>query len=370
MAKPDPAQLLEDIKTARTEAKRSKNAVVAYEQTSKTKTAAINKLLTNAKSQVDTVITELKGRFTHEGQSLKTAAKTETAEIEKIRKEAKDHYNRFNQTYNAATNKKNGVEAKHQRVLKFAGEAAANTHEIGKNATKAANDAEKIKTLLTNSRTKHKEIGDIYAHAEVVKQEIDDTYAITLDTTMAGTFKERRDSLKTRTELWEKVYLGSIASIILTVIVILLISRDHTFKQILTERLVFVTPLVVASFVFSRQFGHERKLYEEYAFKTAAAQALRGYTVLLNEQFKDDPRAKLRILNFTISTMSGIFDRDVLANNPTAFHFVFGHGLGKVEAKIEEVAQRAAKDIAQEIVDEAELVRDAADIPTPAATSS
>jgi hypothetical protein len=354
MAKPDPNQLLEALKTARTEASRSKSAVVKYEKTAKSKAGAIDKLATSSKSKVDALLDDLKTRFTKEGQGLRAAAKTETNTIESIRKEAKSHYNRFSKTYNAATNKRTGVEAKHQRILKLADEASVNANEISKNATKATNTADKITDLLTNSRSKDREITRIHEQAEVVNQEIQNTYAITLDTTMAGTFKERRDDLKKRTVFWEWAYLGSIASIAITILIILMVGKPANFSSVLTDRLVFITPLLLVSFVFSRQFSHERKLYEEYAFKTAAAQSLRGYTVLLNEQYTDE-RAKRKILDFTIAAMSDIFDREPLIPNLNNFHFSFGNHLGKVEAKLEETIHAAAKEAAKQTVNEVEF---------------
>lgn len=369
MAKPDPNQLLDDIKTARTEAKRSKGAVVQYEKTAQAKANAIDKLATTSRNKVDTLVGELKARFTKEGQDLRSAAKIETNAIEAIRKDAKSQYNRFSKTYNAATNKRSGVEAKHQRILKLADEATTNANEISKNSTKAANTTGKITDLLTSARGKDREITRIHNQAEAVNQEIQNTYAITLDTTMAGTFKERRDSLKKRTVFWEWAYLISIACIATAIILVLLIGKPTTFSSVLSDRLVFITPLVLISFVFARQFNHERKLYEEYAFKTAAAQSLRGYTVLLNEQFTDE-RAKRKILDFTIAAMSNIFDREPLIPHLNNFHFSFGSRWAKAEAKIEETIHQAAKEAAQQTVSEVELAasdeaRTAIDAQTP-----
>ena len=139
------------------------------------------------------------------------------------------------------------------------------------------------------------------------------------------------------------------------IILAITVSRPDSFVQVITERLVFVTPLVIVAFVASRQFSHERKLLEEYAFKAAAAQSLRGYTLLLNEEFKDMPEARKDILEFTIGAMNGIYDRKPLEARIGAYHFIFGSKFAKLEAKIEEKLGQ----IKDEIQKEAEIIETA-----------
>jgi hypothetical protein len=138
---------------------------------------------------------------------------------------------------------------------------------------------------------------------------------------------------------------------------ILLITKPSSWTQVLTERLGFVTPLVLVAFIAFRQFSQERKLLEEYAFKAATAQALRGYTVLLTEQFKDMPEAKTKILKFAIEAMTAIYDRNPLDQKLANYHFIFGSKVARLEAKIDQKFEQIEKKIEEATSEEAEETR-------------
>lgn len=348
MPKPDPEKLLEEIRQSKIAANRSKNAVVVIEKTSKRRIHSIDKLLSAGKIRLTEGISEFNKRLSNEVTRTRKVMTDDSANIKEIRKTAKQDYDNFKKTYKAATGSRNGIATKHKNILKLSDEAANQVNEINKNSTRSTNSTKKINELLDSSRKKDKEIASIYDEAEAVNTEIQNTYAITLDTTMAGTFKERRDSLRERSELWEKLYLGSVGVIVLSVILVIILGRNDNFVDLVTERLVLVTPFVLLSFILSKQFSHERKLYEEYAFKTAAAQSLRGYTLLLNKEFENLENARNKILDFTIKAMEGIYDRDVLLQNPSVFHLIFGNDLAKFEARIEDTVYKAVKKEAEE----------------------
>jgi hypothetical protein len=343
MAKLNPDNYLEQLKKTKNTANSAKSSILQYEKTAAKHTKAIETAATNGKTQVDKTVKELGTRLTDEAAKFSKAAGDERDIITSIRKDAKSQYNRFSTTYTAAMNKRNGVEARHSKVSRLADEVTVNANNISKLHTKANKEKADISTFLQTSRKDNKEIASIYSEAEKVKQEIENTYGITLDTTMAGTLVERRDTLKTRTSTWEKLYLGSVGLIGLAIIIILLSRGDLTFIDVVTERLVFITPLIIIAFVVNRQFVHERKLYEEYAFKAAAAQSLRGYTLLLNSEFKDMAEARIDILQFVIKAMNGIYDREPLTQNPSNFYLMFGNRAARFEARLEEKIATATK---------------------------
>lgn len=343
MTKLNPDNYLEQLKKTKTTANSMKTSVLQYEKTAAKHAKSIGTIATSGKMQVDKTVRELSTRLTNETAKFNKVASEERDTITSIRKDAKSQYNRFTKTYTAAMNKRNGVEARHVKVSRLADEATVNANNISKLHTKATKEKADISSFLQTSRKDNKEIASIYHEAEKVKQEIENTYGITLDTTMAGTLVERRDTLKKRTSTWEKLYLGSVGLIGLAIVIVLLTRGDLTFIDVVTERLVFITPLVIIAFVVNRQFVHERKLYEEYAFKAAAAQSLRGYTLLLNSEFKDMPEARMDILLFVIKAMNGIYDREPLAQNPSNFYLMFGNRAARFEARLEEKIATATK---------------------------
>lgn len=343
MAKLNPDDYLEQLKTTKKKANSLKSSILQYEKTAAKHTKAIGTATENGKAKLDTTVTELNERLSKEAAAFKKSAGEERDTVTSIRKDAKAQYNRFSITYTAAMNKRTGIEVKTAKVSKLADEATTNANNISKLHTRASKERKEISDHLQTSRKNNKEIDAIYTEAERVKGEIENTYGITLDTTMAGTLVERRDTLKKRTSTWERLYLGSIASIGIAIIIVLLTRENLTFIDVVTERLVFITPLVVAAFVLNRQYVHERKLYEEYAFKAAAAQSLRGYTLLLNEEFKDMQEARLDILQFVIGAMKGIYDREPLTQNPSNFYLMFGNKAARFEARLEEKIASATK---------------------------
>jgi len=324
---------LDSIKASRKEASTAKAAIVKLSRSSQKITDNLAKLFTNAKTDIN-------------------AVKSET---EQIKKDAKKEYNSFKTTYTAATNKTNGMEVRYSKLVSLHNSARVLENEISKNATKAKNTTTTIVELKDSAKKNEKEIAEVHDRANIVKQEIEDTYSIVIDTTLAGTLVKRKEDLNSRVNLWEWVYIGSLAAIVITILLALTVSRPNSFSQVITERLVFVTPLVLIAFVASRQFAHERKLLEEYAFKAASAQSLRGYTLLLNEQFKDVPGAQGRILEFTVNAMTNIYDRKPLEARLGNYHFMFGNKMARFEAKIDEKLGELKDEIekGKEIIQEA-----------------
>jgi len=304
------------------------------------------------KQKVDDEIKSVHDKAVSEAATMKRSLRNDTDEVSRLRKEAQQQYGRFTKVYNAAISKRDGVAVKHQKVAHLAEEATTHASQISKDLTRSDNNAARIKELLASSKSKDASISAIHAQAQIVSDEINNTYAITLDTSLAGTLVERRNALKRRAQTWEIAYLISIAAIVVTVIIALTINPPSNFLDAITERLVFVTPLVVISFVISRQFGHERKLYEEYAFKAAAAQSLRGYAVLLNDQFKDVDRGRRDVLDFTLEAMRNIYDREPLQQSPSFFHFKFANGPTSIEAKIDERIEKKVPDMVTEKISE------------------
>ena len=342
--KQDPSELLDKITATYKEASKRKAAIVQFEKTASTKIVSIDKLVKTGKDKIDISVDELQTRLKQESDNYKSSAKEKLSEVELLRSSTKRDHNIFIRAFTAAMNKKNGIEPKYDKVLKLTDEVTNNALLVSKSETKTRNAAEQVSSILTSAKKNEKDISVIHEGAVIINQAIQDTYSLTLDTTMSGSLIERRDALKSRTDTWQKWYLVSVGAIVVAIIaalVSLLMNSTTNLAQLIGERLTFITPLVIISFVLARQFGHERKLYEEYAFKAAAAQTLRGYTILLNDQFKDMPDARKEILDFTIRAMDEIYDRKPLAQTPTFIHLVFGNRLAKFEAILDDRIREA-----------------------------
>lgn len=305
---------LDSIKASRTEASRAKAAINAILKSTRITGLRLTKFFDDAQKNVNT-------------------SKKDT---EQVRKDTKSEYNRFKSTYNAAMNGESGIKIKAQKLTDLHASAKTLQSEISKNATEAKNSTQVIQELQKKATKNEKDVNDIHERANIVKQEIEDTYNIVLDIGLAGTFIERSNKLEIRVRVWQRVYIGAMTLIGIAAILALTISKPDSLVQAITERFVFVTPLIIIAFVSARQFGHERKLLEEYSFKAVTAQSLRGYTILLNEQFKNVSSAPDAILNFTVESMKNIYDRSPIEAKQGMYHFILGNKLARFEAKIDE----------------------------------
>lgn len=348
--KPDLDGLLLKVKSIHADAQKSRTGITLAERNANRKSRTLDNLAAMGRQKIDETIKQVSEKAVTESANLRRTLKSESDEVTKLKNTTSKEYEKFSKTYSSAMNKKDGIGVKHNKISKLSTEAAGHVHQISKDHTKADRDAATIKELLKSSKEKDEALEQIYNQAQDVSDEISNTYGITLDTSLSGTLVERRNALKKRTSTWEFSYLASILFIVLAIVIALVVNRPENFIEVITERLVFVTPLVVISFVLSRQFSHERKLYEEYAFKAAAAQSLRGYTVLLNEQFKDVEGARKDVLSFTIDAMRDIYDREPLQQNPTLFHFTIGNHIAKIEAKIDERIEKKVPRIIGEVL--------------------
>lgn len=350
---PDLDEVLAKVKSTQSQISKIRAGVANAEKSANKHAKALDKLAALGRQRVDDTISNVQKKITTDSANFKHGLRSEVDEVTKLKNEAKRHYDKFSRTYTSAMNKRDGVEVKRDKIAKLANEATTHVNQISKDRTLADRNTAEIKSLLATSEEHDEEIKVIHNQAQMVSEEINNTYAITLDTSLAGTLVERRNALGKRTRLWEGAYLTSIAAIITGVIIALTVNPPNDIIDALTERLVFITPLVVVSFVLSRQFSHERKLYEEYAFKAAAAQSLRGYAVLLNDQFKDVENGRRDVLDFTLEAMRNIYDREPLQQNQTFFHFKFGNGIAKIEAKIDERIEKKVPQIVNKTLQEA-----------------
>lgn len=338
------AAALEAVKASKTEVSRNKTASAKLLASSKKINKNIETLYEKSKVKADVAVGEFRKNLTAQSAKFKRDASEDQTAVAQIRKDAKQEYRRFKGVYTAAMNANEGVATRHKKVIALQTSASQLHNEISKNATSARNTETQIQELHKTAKKNESEIGTAHTRAKTLGQEIEDTYSLVVDTTLAGTLVQRRDDLTPRVKSWERTYIGSLVLIGAAVILALTVNKPTDLIDIITERFVFITPLAVVAFVAARQFNHERRLLEEYAFKAATAHSLRGYTLLLNEQFKDLPDSRKDILDFTIGAMKNIYDRQPLDGKNGKYHFIVGSKLARIEAKIEEIQHEVGKE--------------------------
>jgi gas vesicle protein len=352
-----PQEQAQDIKDARSEAVRAKKSINTLEKTARRKYSSIETIAKDVKTKATDQLKSVTADFSLKKRDFTKIVNQDLKDIEKLTSDTKRDAAKFDKLYTSVTSPKLGVKARHDQIDSLHSEAVKTNQAIIKEHDKVRSNAGKVSELLASSRNDRRNISTINENAKKVNKAIQETYKLTLDTTMSGSLIERRDDLKVSTRWWSIGFFTSIISIVAGILLVafsIILAGDKVdFVRLIVERLLFVTPLIVVALVLSRYYNHERKLYEEYAFKAASAQTIRGYTVLLNQEFgdSDDPKVKERVLEFTISVMTGIFDREPLVQTPTLLHFVFGGNLARFEAKIEDKLENKIDDLVQKAKD-------------------
>jgi hypothetical protein len=242
-------------------------------------------------------------------------------EVDKIRDETRSSYNRFKRTYDAALNsEKTGIVARRNDI--------ADRHEKIKDSLTSVTDLSKkaqersveIKKAHYDSTTSRDKIMAVKNRADEIKTEIERTFHLTSDTTMRGALTERKDEIQKAMVFWRSVLITSAVVLVGAIGYLLLHSPSGGFMDTLANRLVYVTPLFLLIALAYRQYNHERRVLEEYAFKAVMAQTLRNYAVLLSENYPDAEKSQDKILDFLLASMSNIYDRSVLDNNSGFFY--------------------------------------------------
>lgn len=334
----------DNVKKKKTAITASANGANRSLKTIKSTESKVQKALENIQAEASERIKIATTDVETKSSSAKTSMSTALREVDETRKQTKKEYGLFSTTYRAAMNGTKGIAARmndaankhskvidlHKKVIDLQGESSSNASKVAASQVSASENEEIIKKIKDR--------------AEVVKTEIENTYAITLDTALAGSIANRKKELESIVRFWS-IALGISFITLVTVIVVLVIFFPvNSLTALLQERLAYITPIVAVIVIAYRQYVNERRLMEEYAFKAAHAQALRGYTVLLSEQNYVDDVSKSKILEFLLESMGNIFDRSSLDHKRgLLYELTVGGRLASIQAKLSDQAQQHYK---------------------------
>ncbi len=300
------------------------------------------------KNNSETAAAALKVEIGNVAKSTKGSIKTSFDDVDKIRKDTRESYGNFKRTYIAAMDGSKGIAARHRNV-KIRHENVVTLHTDIKDLTEQSKErAVEIKIAKDASVADAKVVSDIKTRAEDVKQEIENTFHLTVDTALGGSLGARKAEIRGMMIVWASI-LGLSVTALVIVIGVLLYEGRANLTEALATRLVYVTPLLLIIFLVYRQFSHERHLLEEYAFKSAMAQTLRSYTLLLSENYKG-AEAEKKTLDFLLGAMKNIYDRSALDHNTGFFYqMIIGNKRAGAEFRVQdgtaEIKQTASQKV-------------------------
>jgi hypothetical protein len=289
----------------------------------------------NSKSQTDTELKKIQANASKDVGSLKAGVatvavkakadiKTAFTEVDQTRDETRKSYNKFKRTYDAAMNGERGINARRDDVIVRHEKIKTVHKDIDDLAGKTRERAADVKNAHATALTDRDEITKVKDRANDIKEEIENTYHITVDAAMGGALNERKIEIQKGLKFWRLALIVSVLILVAAIGVLIAISvqegGDTNLLEAVTNRLVYLTPLLFVILITYKQYNHERRVIEEYAFKASMAQSLRNYSVLLSDNYKHVSGAEEKILDFLLKSMTNIYDRSSLDNKSGLFY--------------------------------------------------
>lgn len=123
---------------------------------------------------------------------------------------------------------------------------------------------------------------------------------------LGKTFNERKDELKKSEKYWHRVTFGSIGLLLLAAgLVYHELYSGTAGNTILASKISLLVPVSAAVWFTASNHNRERKLLEEYAFKSSISLSLDSYRKVLNEELSEDENDK--ISDFLINSIEKIY---------------------------------------------------------------
>lgn len=306
------------VRDAATEAKTALNSIRSTEKTSL-------KELVKIKGDTIKVANGISQDIRNSANKTKSGLDDAYSEVDTVRGETKKLYSRFRRTYDAAMNGTTGIVARRDDVAKRHDSIKLIHRDVDKLSTEVQGSADGVKSAHAEALADRELVGEVKTRAEEIKTEIERTYHITTDSAMGGALNQRKVEIQKDLRFWRAALLVAIGLLIAAIGLLIYLSGTgqfggQNFGEAVSNRLVYLSPLAFVIFITYRQYGHERRLVEEYAFKSALAQTLRNYAILLSDNYKHVPNGEEDILKFLLGTMTNIYDRTPLDNTSSFFY--------------------------------------------------
>ncbi len=202
-------------------------------------------------------------------------------------------------------------------------------------------DARQIKNIkenseqlkITSEKTKN-EIEDLRKKSEDFKNNIAETLHIVTDSSLANSFKNRKDELEKEKEKWLTITNWSYIAI--TVLVIGIFCSQYlgdisTHDWRFWYRFAFTSPLIFYIYFANKSYNEVRSLLEKYAFKYALSLSLQSYTKLLNDTFPEK-EYKVDLIKFSLKSIETVYkepyspkerDHEIYGGFKNVFNFGF-----------------------------------------------
>jgi len=199
------------------------------------------------------------------------------------------------------------------------GQAKGEVDPLKESIVQASVEAKNYQTIIVKQKEEYsklkKDFEEINTESEGLNQSIRDQLGLVSMETLANSFFDEAKKLKESARSWFWWLFGSVLVLlaVTTAIAIWQIAREGTlFELNFLIKLPLVTPVVYFVVFTAQQYSRDRKLFDEYTFKSSVARSFEAYRKILGEESESETQlvkdeARKDVMNFIITTIKSIY---------------------------------------------------------------
>ncbi len=248
------------------------------------------------------IVSEI-SEFEQRLEEMSSNAQTELSNIQDLRSDVESEVDQF----------KSFLDRQNDELSNRRDEVDRLTNEIESDherANQMTNNIENLEEQLSNNITKvdrlREELNNLVNRASSLQDDVDDLLSGAVSGTLGKRFEERKMELENSSRYWSHMTLVAVILLIGSAYLIFqdIVGRSEVgFTTI--SKLALLLPVSVAVWFTASNYGRERKLLEEYAFKTSVSLSLDGFREVLEKQVPEEEDST--ISDFLISSMATIY---------------------------------------------------------------
>jgi chromosome segregation ATPase len=224
--------------------------------------------------------------------------------------------------------------------------------QINKYKEEASKNVDGIKKNKTDSDTTLGKIKEHETESEETKGKINQIFELVSQTGHAHYFNKRSKYVSIVAWVWLGVGVLALAIAIWLAhdTVNQLLNRNNLQNAelaVLIARAVIFTPVVALAVYAFRNYGQERRLAEQYAFKEVSASTIEGSIGLVQRTMKDNPPADIneKLLAVAIDTMRDLHTEPTELQRTSRFSFKSGGKLLNITGEIQDTLEDIDKGV-------------------------
>jgi uncharacterized coiled-coil DUF342 family protein len=251
----------------------------------------------------------------------------------------------------------NGSEEVRQDIINVKKQSDIVFSEIKKFRDESQNYTKEIQDLKLSSEENKNTIESYEKQSEDLKGKIEKIYKIATDSGLANSFDQRKKDLEKSINKWFWIVLTSTLLLVGLIVILVLpvLSQGKSINLETWYRLTVTSPMIFFVIFATVEYGKERSYLERYAFKSATALSLEGYTTLLLNTFGDRKEyVEGKIIDFVLNAMTMIYKEPYDPVKESKMSFGVNGRIASLKADLtktmrEETAKEVVKVVKEEL---------------------